>query len=217
MVKSFGGKKKYDPNARREQYIKQQRKKAEETINPLLRDLQKEYNNSKPVPRRGIRKHEPAGDTLIGRPQIEPRLSDIMDEKAEGKSIYHFGKGKLHTGKARLLRLRLASVFSAAKKKDEDKKDDIETEEVRKSVYGKKKDKLTKEEREEEQNFDPPHTEELEESSRAYGDSYGDWHKTGKQEKEEYAYEDYFGKKYKKKKGKKVNLSRDDSLHLQGS
>ena len=38
-----------------------------------------------------------------------------------------------------------------------------------------------------------------------------------KKGKEEYAYEDYFGKKYKKKKGKKVNLSRDDSLHLLGS
>ena len=42
----------------------------------------------------------------------------------------------------------------------------------------KKKDKLTKEERaeyKEEQNFDPPHPEELETSGRAHGDSYGDW------------------------------------------
>jgi len=38
-----------------------------------------------------------------------------------------------------------------------------------------------------------------------------------KRGKEEYHFEDYLGKKYKKKKGKKVNLSRDDSLHLQGS
>ena len=42
----------------------------------------------------------------------------------------------------------------------------------------KKKDKPTEEERaeyKEEQNFDPPHPEELETSGRAHGDSYGDW------------------------------------------
>ena len=42
----------------------------------------------------------------------------------------------------------------------------------------KKKDKPTEEERaeyKEEQNFDPPHPEELETSGRSHGDSYGDW------------------------------------------
>jgi len=86
--------------------------------------------------------------SVIGHPDEEGLtkeqhpLNRILDEKAEGKSIYNFKKGKLRTGKARLLRLRLASVFSAAKKKDEDKKVDIESEKIRKSVYGKKKEQL---------------------------------------------------------------------------
>jgi hypothetical protein len=116
------------------------------------------------------RKKKSTTGSVIGHPDEEGLTKEqhpinrLLDEKAEGKSMYNFKKGKLRTGKARLLRLRLASVFSAAKKKD----------------------KLTKEERaeyQEEQNFDPPYPEELEESSRAYGDSYGDWKKTGKEKK----------------------------------
>lgn len=97
--------------------------------------------------------------------------------------------------KSRLAKLRLAGVQQDqhVKKKIQD---DNEWEDIKKESY------------EEPQ---PAYPEEIEAAEEQRKSIYG------KKEKEEYAYEDYFGKKYKKEKGKKVNLSRDDSLHLMGS
>ena len=104
------------------------------------------------------RKKKSNTGSVIGHPDEEGLTKEqhpinrLLDEKAEGKSMYNFKNGKLRTGKARLLRLRLASVFSAAKKKEQ----------LDQHVKDKQSWDEVEEDYKAEQNFDPPHPEEIE-------------------------------------------------------